>query len=55
MGADDFAAQLATAAKLNQDVGRQQMKNEVLEWAVAHREALQNAGLADSLLKALGQ
>lgn len=49
---DDFAAQLANAAKLNQMSGRQEAINEILRWGNENKEALQKAGLVESLLRA---
>ncbi len=53
--ADTFAAQLATAAKLNQEIGESTTRNAVLQWATAHHEALHKAGLVESLLRVCGQ
>jgi len=52
---DDFRAQLAKAASLNQQVGAAELRNEMLRWAVLHRDELEQAGLLHSLLRMLGQ
>lgn len=49
---DDFAAQDAKLAALNQTIGRQEAMLEIQDWAEAHRDALRAAGLLNSLLKA---
>lgn len=50
---DDFAAQLAIAAKMNQQNGQSQMANAVLAWAnePTNKLKLRTVGLIDSLVK----
>jgi hypothetical protein len=55
MGIDDFRAQLATAAKLNQEIGERIVINKILQWAVENHDALCDADLSESLMKALNQ
>ena len=50
----DALARLAEISDWQKEyVGRQYMQTAVLRWAVEHRDAINRAGLADSLLAAM--
>ena len=44
---------MESKARMNESLGKQAMQIAVLKWANAHKDALHQAGLTDSLLAAL--
>jgi hypothetical protein len=51
----ELAEMIQSRSKLDQSLGKQAMQIAVLKWANAHKDAIAQAGLTDSLLAALEQ